>query len=246
MNTKSKLLLLPLGWVLLSTVLGGCTVAGFVAGAHMDSRNRADVRATGQHSESVPKGCQVQVSLANGNTVSGILDGKEELPIGNYTSLYKAACTALDSVITLPTLGSPLAVTTSSGKIIRQRFAGFGSHSLILQSSLTSDWERPHRVEYSLAKIRNVRDSAGNSYPVEQLRQLSLAQQLPLRSSLVLKVQGSTVRVPLQSVSLISSVPRRTHYALTGLLVGAFADALIVTLVGSAMVPLSRDRWIWD
>jgi hypothetical protein len=208
--------------VVVAAALTGCSLIGLGVGASIDKDN-AGKRKPIEPSEvvAVGPGTPVDVFLRDGGQLSGKFMGLVPVPPEQYADSFARSREANGSEHP-PLLGSTVTVAVKSGKQKQGELLGFGLKSLVIRETGA---EQPTAVE--LSRIVRVSDSAGDDVDGRALQRLVTEGKIPLLSAMAVDTASGRTQIPLDLVARID-VPRKSHGKMTGFLVGAAIDAVLV------------------
>jgi len=214
--------LLALLVVVVAAALTGCSLIGLGIGASIDRDNagkRKPIEAW--QVVAVGPGTPVDVSLRDGGQLSGKYVGLVPVPPEQYADSFERSREANGSAHP-PVLGSTVTVAVKSGKQKQGELLGFDLKSLVIREA---GGKQPTAVE--LSRVVRLSDSAGGDVEGETLRRMALAGKIPYLSAMAVDTASGRTQVPLDLVARID-VPKKSHATLTGFLVGAVIDAVLV------------------
>jgi len=208
-----------------STILfNGCSVIGLGLGAAIDAGKPSQQRSLAVWKVlGVKPGTQITIVLRDGNQIKGKFVGLERVPEEDYAEKY-AKCQEQDlEEVVLPELGEHITFTImNTEKELKREFFGFDYDALWLKVDGAVE---PGPVHFN--NISKVVDNRGNVLDVEKARKLMSEGKIPLLSAIVIQSEAARREVAMENVYQIQ-VQIKKHGKLTGFLVGAAIDAIVL------------------
>jgi len=205
----------------------GCTLIGAGVGSLVGKntrKNQPPRTLAGWQIVEVKQGSDVTLSLKDGRTLAGRYTGLEQGPLRAYAERYAQGA---DAAPPRPQLGPGATLQLAKGKSAAGDLLGLDPGAVWLREGSGL----PRRRE--LDQAQELRDGAGQAFDAASLDKLTSSMSVPLLSEVVLQVDKSATRTPLDQVQQVSVV-RSGHATLIGALVGAAIDtAIIVAAIGS-------------
>lgn len=209
----------------------GCSLIGLGIGAAIDSKKKP-ATIPGWKVESVEPGRKTTLALKDGRVLSGTYRGLEPAAAGDYASRWAASQRRAAPAVRLPDLGPGAVVTTRSGPRGDGEFVGLDHGALWMRVPGGSI------ARFGLDDVASLADTRGNTLDGAALIRLSSAGEVPFRSEIVLENGPRRVRVPVEDVTQIQVQGGKGK--LTGFLIGALVDAVIVI----AAIESLNDPWL--
>jgi hypothetical protein len=214
---------LALGLVGLTSIqLIGCTALGWWIGHDADKKAKPKPVPSLQVA-SLGKGQSVELVLRDGSVVAGRFDGMEPVPDAQYRDRWKQDLQILAPATLVPGLGAAR---------LRKKAGSEGNVTLLgLRPGQLSFREAPHNSigTLPLESVAELGVPGGGSIDGATLSRVAQEGRLPFLDAVAVKTKdGARQLVPLENVRSASA--KSGHGALTGALVGAAIDAVIVGL----------------
>ena len=221
----------------------GCTVFGGVIGGVIDLTQPPDVRPLSSFTR-YGIGDTIRVKSMKDSTIKGTFSGLYEYNDSEYTALYSSALTRLNTGVgrqtpvgdtRFPAIGEPLNITIRRGRDTLQQhgnFYGFDKNSLGIISS-----PPPYALLLTeFPEIRGIRNVEGRSFDRNAMENAMTRGEIPFRTAVRLKTNGSTVMIPGEQVRFGYIYHSKSHW-LSGLLIGLAIDMAVfaITLSGNHM-----------
>lgn len=210
-------------------LLTGCSLVGWGIGAMTDSNKKGGEEVAGLAGlRTCEYGAEITLFTREGRKIEGEFAGIRDLNRRDYDREYLAAVETLKVGNQLPYPADSIAFDYYNvpGKPVRGRFRGLNPGTLAL-------WRSPN--QFSLSGIRNLRGDSARTLDLDALRAAMETGSLPYLTRGVLVERGNdTLEVP---ISEILRIERDTggNAALTGFLIGAAVDAVVVVLYFAAL-----------
>ena len=207
---------------LVAAALGctGCSLIGAGVGAAVDGKRNRAARPTymqGFEITNVKPGSSVTLVLAGGERIAGRYDGLESAA-AEYGPRYARGRAGVHE-LTLPELGERVIVAPLSGDPLPAVFAGFDSGRVIVQLD-----GQGGTVRFALRRLASLTAKDGTVLPGPRLEALVADRRVPLLSRIAL----GRWRVPLEQVKSVEFRPRSHKGPITGFVVGAMIDVIVV------------------
>jgi len=220
MELRTQWKTLIIAFVLPYLQLLGCSLIGLGIGAISDSNTRDYGRASGGNIESVEMESMVTIVKRDGTNIRGEYVGVvERLGYSNsyYLSISKAGYDGY-----LPKMGDAATILTS-GSSQEGIFLGIDRNFVLLKLDYGLDTTR-----VCLDSVEAVDGPDGQRLQGAELRTLVYNATLLSKSYVLLYADEQSVAIPYEAVDSIA-VDKSGSGAITGCLVGAGIDALVVT-----------------
>ncbi|MCG3157763.1 MAG: hypothetical protein DKINENOH_04399 [bacterium] len=223
--------------LLLAVALCGCSIIGLTIGAISDSRRSSAVTIPGWQVETLKAGSRIEALLWEGSSVTGKYTGIELMPLNQYDAIYSEALARLPEGIHFPGRGDTIIMTfathvpetpetTVTGQLSRLEL---GNIRVVQNRTGTSSI-----VGWRLSELLHLSDQKGNHFTGETVRDLIGHGKIPVRSALALSEGGEKRLIAANQVQEIHVLPAKKSGALTGFLVGAAIDAVVLIAAASA------------
>lgn len=213
----------------------GCSVIGLGIGTAIDSNGEDERSVPGWEILTVDPGTIVTIFLRSGNVVRGSFRGIVQVPWSEYVIKYKNAQETQNKNGALPDLGTKISVTLRSGEKFMGKFTGFDFDQ---EPSIATEgvWYGTNKVRF----FETMLDSLENEIDVFFLRALLSDGKIPYRQAISIET-GIKTRVPFEDVSVVH-VPAKKNAALTGFLIGAALDVVVLAIAANTRVGNFKPR----
>jgi hypothetical protein len=214
--------------VAVTVQLSGCSLIGLGIGAISDASKPDEVSIPGWKLETVKPGSEVTLILRDGERISGMYVGTAAVPTADYAARYAECRSRLQKGDLLPALNDSITIFLTNGERLKRRFAGFDAQHLLVT------WQgRPEPARLALKAVRAIQDSQGHLLKAETVSELMASGQIPLTSQMVVQTSEGKTTLPLEQVQMVQ-VPAKKHGKLTGFLIGATVDAIVIAAAASS------------
>ncbi len=149
---------------------------------------------------SIGAGERLTLELRDGSAISGVVASVGDLSDATYDRYYAARSTGG----ILPAIGDRVAYTTAldEKKVWTGTLVGFDESRLLV---LLPGESAPERVYFS--SVAGITSPGGHTIHRMELRGMYLNGQIPLKSSVTLRVAGTEREVPLNEIARIGLAP---------------------------------------
>jgi len=209
----------------LGIAASGCSLIGLGVGAISDSRQKM-LTLPGWQIETVAKGRDVVLSLADGSTLAGKFEGLVPEPWEEYRTRY-ASFRSREGAPRLPVLGPGATVKGRNGVVTQGDLLGFDAGVVLIGYAGRS---APARI--SLDVVESLSDDQGTTLESGQLAWLASTRALPLQTTIAISGESGRRHVPSDDVRQVV-VPATRHGKLAGFLIGAVIDAVVIAAIAS-------------
>lgn len=201
----------------------GCSLVGLGIGAISDSHQKTATLPAWQI-ETVAKGREVVLSLLDGSTLAGKLEGVVPEPRDEYRTRY-ASLSFREGAPRLPALGPGATVKGRNGRSEQCELLGFDPGVVLIGQA---GHAAPARLAFDV--VESVSDSQGTTLERGDLVRMASTGAIPLQTSIVVSAESGRRHVPSDQVRQVI-VPAKRHGKLTGFLIGAVIDAAVIIAV---------------
>jgi len=213
----------------MATALGiaasGCSLIGLGVGAISDSRQKM-LTLPGWQIETVAKGRDVVLSLADGSTLAGKLEGLVPEPWEEYRTRY-ASFRSREGAPKLPALGPGATLKGRNGGVTQGDLLGFDPGVVLIGHAGRT---APARISFDV--VESLSDGQGTTLERGQLAGLASTGALPLQTTIAITGESGRRHVPSDQVRQVV-VPAKRHGKLAGFLIGAVIDAVVIAVIAS-------------
>jgi hypothetical protein len=240
MKSKSAVPLLLL--LVVGAIFGnsGCTAIGFGVGAAIDSSKPDYVTIPGWRAASIKRGKDIKLTKNNGEELKGEYLGLDTVAVSQYAQWYNESREKCQRDVLLPGLGDTISFTVlTRAKEYKGEFLGFDNQYILVRLVVIGGMVNE---KIDMNNLERITDKNGNLIEVRKLKDLSLEGKIPVASTMTVKTNVDTIRVPIAAVSQIK-IPNEKNAKWVGLGIGALVDVAIVVAVGifvSNMKPLGN------
>jgi hypothetical protein len=214
--------------------MNGCCILGFTVGAISDAKKPDSEAIPGWEVSTIKPGTKIGISLRDGTEISGKFRSLEQTSTAEYTSRYEEIRGQQPDGLILPTIGDTITVISKSGDQFVGEFCGFDYEVMCIRLPRMTE-----PIKGNLDLVSSIIDRRGNVVEMGTIRKLTSEGEIPFLSEIVLQSEGwsywselGEVRIPLDKIYQIQ-VPVKKRGALTGLLVGAAVDVIVIAVVAS-------------
>jgi hypothetical protein len=214
--------------------LSGCSLIGLGIGAMIDS-SKPETYITTPQTENLKPGKTITVTKTNGEKITGEYIGLDFVTVtDHYEEQYAKVQEQNGDRFTLPNISDHVTMVDLLSNQIEVQFQGFsldfrGNKYLLFKRATGAETSRV-RLEI----ITQIRDSEGNAYQTNSLRSLLENNMIPAVTNIVIQVENEAVLVPSAEIEIIQ-LRARKGAALTGLIIGACVDAIVIVVSLSAV-----------
>lgn len=207
--------------------LAGCSIIGFGIGAAIDASKPKQVTIPDREVETVMPGTAIDILLKDGKLISGKYAGTGFLTEKEYADNYAKSHEQLRSEIILPELGDSInIVVVGTGRRQPAEFSGFYHQGIQIKFRIgPSTTVRSQLVP--IDHFSSIVDSRGDVLEAEIVKKLIAEGKVPLVSAIIVQNKTGKETIAVDQVDQIQ-VPTKKHAALTGLLLGAVVDVIVI------------------
>jgi hypothetical protein len=206
----------------------GCSILGLGIGAVSDA-NKPDTEViSGWDVKTIPSGTEIGIILRDGSEITGRYEGMGQLSPQEYDIRYSKCRQEQPEEIYLPAIGDTITVVSKSGDQLVGRFLGFDYRIMHVQL-----FDRSETNRAALNLIDTIEDNRGNVLEGERLKQLVFDGKIPFRSVIVVTGPVTKAVISLDEVHQIQ-IPAEKKGALTGFLLGAAVDIIIIAIAAKS------------
>ncbi|MCI0494555.1 hypothetical protein L0Z72_06075, partial [candidate division KSB1 bacterium] len=203
--------------------INSCSVIGLGIGSISDASQTDQTDISVSQLKTMASGISIIIKLKDTNQLSGKFVGSEMIPVEEYAKLYSQACEAIKEIAYLPALGDSFNLLSNE----TASFLGFDFDRMLFKG------KKGNIIGGSITNIDTLTDSNGNMIDIEIAKKLIAEGKIPLVSAIHIKDATETKQIRLDRIETIQ-IPTRKNGKLTGFLIGAIIDVLIILSISSA------------
>jgi hypothetical protein len=212
----------------------GCfTTIGTITGLIQDENNPDYLTASAIKADTIKPGKVVTAQLLDGASFSGKFLGLGTVDSAGYAMRYEKVRMDIMDSLDLPSLRDTLIMlsqftdsktrVTYGGKFTGI-FQGFDLGRIIIHEVSLN-----RKILMIMEETTQMRDVKGKSYDPFAIRSMLISGNIPFRSTFDIQLDNRVEIIPLEEIHLITSKNR--NYLRNGIMGGAIADVLIVTIL---------------
>jgi hypothetical protein len=247
MTVRPYLIARTLALVLLTTILCGCSLAGFGLGALIGS-SESDYRPS--QMEDLPRAKYYMVYCSGGDSVRATSISLHRLAALLDPRKYDEMRRESADSLWLPAIGEPVVVTPMDGKPVECRFIGFDPKGRgITCSGIAPELDT---LVVDFTKIRWIANKRGR-FLSKWTAKAYFGQRIgPSLYEIIVETERGTISIPLSEVQRIHCVPAwaSRNAKWIGLGVGLVADAIIIYEIIEVRESMHAigfgGQWAWD
>jgi hypothetical protein len=214
--------------IILATVflalLSGCTAIGYYEGLVHD-REQTGMRNIS--AQSIPPGKRVEVTTAQGDSLSGIYAGSSMMPIEEYAGRFAAYQQAMPQQGGIPAVGETVTIRRQITRAMyRVRIAAYD-----LDEFYAYAVDDSALMSFKFEKISMHRALDGKVYDPRQIQRLIIQQHVPVLSILTLRTDKGIRSFHVSEIREIRGWHTQKSGRITGLAVGATADGVAIYFI---------------
>lgn len=204
--------------MILAMQLSGCTVMGTVLGSQIP---RKPVTIEGWQPENIKKGQKVQIMMTDSTLQTGYFQENQVEPFDSYAARYQNWNKERGNINDVP-LPDDLISVSSKDTVRTGTFKGFDKGILYLR------YDRGGYDTILMDDITDIRIDKRVVFDMERLNILLDAEELPLRTTVVLSDRKGTEVWSLKPGEVEQVQVYGKHFTGAGFLVGVFIDVMYV------------------
>jgi len=240
---EKKMIIVVVMAASLAMSLSGCCLIGLGVGAIVDSSKPDSAYVPAGKAQTLKPGKTITVTKLDGEAVTGAYLGMDFVTVTDYYETKYADAQKLNKDrCALPDLSQSITIIDTNSRRWDVEFRGFsrdfGGREYLLFRNLGQ--VIPNRV--SLWSVSGIADSQGNIIQTDTLSQLINDRKIPTLSTLLIRSENDRIQIPTGEIEMVQ-YKLKHHGALTGFLIGACVDVIVVVATGAIIADLHASLW---
>lgn len=197
----SKLFPWLITFIILITVVSGCSIIGLSVGALADADNpdRADYPA--DKFNQIKPGKKIEIVLRSDDTLKGEFKGIDQMSELEYESFFNEFINESNEIHTVPAPGDTITILDFSGDEFTYVLTGYNGGYLSVRRM-----EDQRAIEFLTGKISKIYFGNVETTSGSEIDRLILERKLPVFQTLVLDSDGERVTIPLDSIARVTRI----------------------------------------
>ncbi|UCC79047.1 MAG: hypothetical protein JSW64_12325 [Candidatus Zixiibacteriota bacterium] len=226
----------------LSLSLYACSLIGLGIGSAID-RHRRDSYSDlpGWDIRTIEQGTKIRLFLNDGDIVTGELLAIGNIDWSEYETKYEEYRGKVKGDIALPHIGENITAIDTAGKEWNIRYFGLDDKSILFKDDKQTE---PRNIEFQ--RIERIISDSGDTAEIDKIVDLTYKYRIPSSTTVILRelddygrpllahyAYSKPLEVPLDQINQVQFKDKERG-ALTGFIVGAIVDIIVVAVILSA------------
>ena len=235
--TRSNKIIRLLSWlstfIVLITVVSGCSIVGLSVGALADVNNpdRADILIN--NIDHIKPGTRIEIVLNSDDTLRGKYKGIAQMSNEEYETLFNELSGSSNELSAIPAPSDTITIFDFSGNEWTYVLIGYNRGYLSVRRM---EEEKP--IAFLTRNISKIAFSNGEAISGADIESLIFERKLPVYQTLVLDSDGQRVAIPVDSITRVTRIGSNNRIWI-GLALGFLIDLAIIIDFLSHPLPLT-------
>jgi hypothetical protein len=217
--------------IMLSCLIGGCSVIGLATGAALDKDHPDKKEYRISETELIEPGREISVVLKTKETITGKYKRSTQLCDEEYGAIFGRFWDESTSVTGIPAPGDTMKVVNMVGRQGTFELIGYNYDYLRVKSIGETE-----PIALLIRNIDNITVRDKNTVSVEELKTMIAENRIPVFRVMILNIDGDTAAFPTSAVDRVFSIDKKNRIW-KGLAIG-FAIDLALAIWFITQLPL--------